>query len=208
MKSPFLVGLHYAFQTPDKLYFVLDFLNGGELYFHLRRKIRFDEKLAKFYIAEVILAIKCLHDSGIIYRDLKPENILLDHTGHIKLTDFGLSKLVEEEKQAFTFCGTPEYLAPEIIKGKGHDKSVDWWSLGAILYEMLTGRAPFVNKNKRKILIDVQTKQILMRKSFSPEVTDLLNHLLEKDPTMRLGYGKTDYREIMAHPFFAGLDWD
>ena len=165
--------------------------------------------MAKFYIAEILLALEVLHKNGIIYRDLKPEYILLDNTGHVKLTDFGLSKLCKwDDSMAYTFCGTPEYLAPEVIWGKGHDKSVDWWSLGAILYEMLCGKAPFVNKNKRKILQDVQTKPILMRKSFSKEATDLLKTLLEKDPKDRIGYGERDANEIKEHVFFDGMDWE
>jgi len=163
--SPFVVKLHYAFQNPDKLYFVMDFLNGGEMFTHIRKKIRFPEKRARFYWAELVLALKWLHDKGILYRDLKPENILLGNDGHIKITDFGLSKmnLGGENDQTFRFWGTPEYLAPEIIGQKGHDKTVDWWSLGAILYEMLSGRPPFFNKNKRQVLQDILYAPIVMK---------------------------------------------
>lgn len=122
--------LHYAFQTPEKLYFVIDFLNGGELFYHLRREQRFSEDRARFYAAEILLALECLHKNGIIYRDLKPENVLLDSEGHVKLTDFGLSKIREKENElTYTFCGTPEYLAPEIIKNEGYSKEVDFWAL-------------------------------------------------------------------------------
>ena len=127
---PFIVKLHFAFQTPSKLYFVMDFLNGGELFYHLKKEGRFSENRTVFYAAEILLALECLHKNGIIYRDLKPENVLLDSDGHIKLTDFGLSKQgVVGNRNTYTFCGTPEYLAPEIVKGKGHSKAVDWWSL-------------------------------------------------------------------------------
>ena len=130
LNNPFIVKLHYAFQTPEKLYFVIDFLNGGELFWHLRKDQRFSEERTKFYAAEIVLALECLHKNGIIYRDLKPENVLLDKDGHIKLTDFGLSKVgMQGDLMSYTFCGTPEYLAPEIVKGSGHNKSVDWWSL-------------------------------------------------------------------------------
>lgn len=131
--SPFIVKLHYAFQTDTKLYFVMDFLNGGELFFHLRKDQKFSERRACFYAAQMVEAIRCLHSNGVIYRDLKPENVLLDSQGNIKITDFGLSKQgVETNKKGaktYSFCGTPEYLAPEIIQGIGHDKAVDWWSL-------------------------------------------------------------------------------
>lgn len=134
--SPFIVKLHYAFQTPAKLYFVMDFLNGGELFYHLRKDQKFSERRACFYTAQLVEALRCLHRNGIIYRDLKPENVLLDHEGYIKITDFGLSKqgLATNKPGArtFSYCGTPEYLAPEIIQGVGHGKAADWWSLVSI----------------------------------------------------------------------------
>jgi serum/glucocorticoid-regulated kinase 1/serum/glucocorticoid-regulated kinase 2 len=131
VQNPFIVQLRFAFQTPDKLYMVMDFMNGGELFFHLRRSGRFTEDRARFYAAEILLALEYLHSITVIYRDLKPENVLLDEEGHLKISDFGLSKsgVTDESKKAFTFCGTPEYLAPEILKGIGHDKAVDFWSL-------------------------------------------------------------------------------
>jgi serine/threonine protein kinase len=130
LNNPFIVKLHYAFQTPERLYFIIDFLNGGELFYHLRREGRFTEDRTKFYTAEIILALECLHNAGIIYRDLKPENVLLDSDGHLKLTDFGLSKTgISGDNMSYTFCGTPEYLAPEVVRGVGHNKAVDFWSL-------------------------------------------------------------------------------
>jgi len=127
---------------------VLDYFNGGELFFHLKREGRFSEKRSKFYAAEICSALECLHSKGIIYRDLKPENILLDYEGHIKLTDFGLSKdSLKGEMITHTFCGTPEYLAPEVLQQQGHGKAVDWWSFGTLLYEMMTGLPPFYNQN-------------------------------------------------------------
>lgn len=140
VKHPFIVDLIYAFQTDGKLYLILEYLSGGELFVHLEREGIFMEDSASFYLAEIVLALEHLHRQGIIYRDLKPENVLLDAQGHVKLTDFGLCKeAVAEGGTTNTFCGTIEYMAPEILTRKGHGKAVDWWSLGALMYDMLTG---------------------------------------------------------------------
>ncbi|CAD8166179.1 unnamed protein product [Paramecium octaurelia] len=207
VKNPFIVQLHYAFQTRTKLYLIMDFLIGGELFFHLRRAFRFQEERAKFYAAELILAIEYLHKCDIIYRDLKPENILLDMEGHLKITDFGLSKInVKDDEKTNTFCGTPEYLAPEILLGGGHNKCVDWWSLGALLYEMLAGAPPFYSKDKTQMFKNRLEKPIEMKDWFSTAARSILNGLLQNDPTKRLGVNGS--QEIKDHEFFREIDWD
>jgi serine/threonine protein kinase len=144
--------LHYSFQTPDKLYLVMDFINGGELFYHLQSERRFSPERSRFYAAEIVLGLEHLHKNGIIYRDLKPENLLLDASGHVKMTDFGLSKEgLTNEDRTNTFCGTPEYLAPEVLDGKDYNKAVDWWSLGTLIYEMLTGLPPFYDEDVQKM---------------------------------------------------------
>lgn len=173
-------------------------------------KVKFPEKRARFYAAEIVLALKWLHDNGVLYRDLKPENIILGSDGHIKITDFGLSKmnLFKEDDLTFTFWGTPEYLAPEVIWQKGHDKTVDWWSLGTILYEMLIGRPPFYGKNKKKVLQDVMNAPITIKKNIGVFAKDLLKSLLERNPKKRIGYGPNGTEDIMNHPFFEPIDWE
>jgi p70 ribosomal S6 kinase len=147
------VDLAYAFQTGGKLYLILEYLSGGELFMQLEREGIFMEDTASFYLAEITLALEHLHSHGIIYRDLKPENILLDNNGHIKLTDFGLCKeSVDETSVTHTFCGTIEYMAPEILTRTGHAKAVDWWSLGALMFDMLTGAPPFTAENRKKTI--------------------------------------------------------
>ena len=207
LKSPFVVQLHYAFQTPDKVYFIVDYMHGGDLFLHLRKDHKFKESRAKFYIAQWILALKDMHKLGIIYRDLKLENIMLDKDGNIKLTDFGLSKLGIKNNQdkAYSFVGTPEYLAPEIIKGSGHSHQADWWSLGAIFYEMITGVSPFYNKNIEKTLDNILSKDIKIPGFVSKKAKSLILGLLERSPNRRLGATKID--DILNHEFFNDIDW-
>ena len=140
---PFLVGMSYVFQTDQKIFFVMRFVRGGELFMHLRQVTRFPEERARFYAIQVAMALGHLHSKNIIYRDLKPENILMDEDGYICLTDFGLAKVLEGNQMATSFCGTPDYLAPEILKETGHSFPVDWWALGILTYEMIVGFPPF-----------------------------------------------------------------
>jgi len=203
IQHPFIVGLHYAFQTSDKLYLILDFLSGGELFFHLQREGKFEEARAKFYIAEIGLALGHVHSQNVIYRDLKPENTVLDRYGHICLTDFGLAKTNIQDSTAQTFCGTPEYLAPEFLMGGGHGKAVDWWSLGILLYEMLSGLPPFYSDNVNEMYELILQKPLDFTEEFSPAAADLCTQLLERDPSKRL----QDVEKFKAHPFFADVDW-
>ncbi|XP_068604275.1 serine/threonine-protein kinase Sgk3 [Brachionichthys hirsutus] len=208
VKHPFLVGLHYSFQTRDKLYFVLDFVNGGELFFHLQRERTFPEPRAKFYIAEIASALGYLHSLNIVYRDLKPENILLDHEGHIVLTDFGLCKEgISQTDTTTTFCGTPEYLAPEVLRKQPYDNTVDWWCLGSVLYEMLFGLPPFYSRDTHEMYHNILHKKLAMRPGTSSTAWSLLQGLLEKERTQRLG-STDDFNEIRAHIFFSSINWD
>ncbi|KAH9932686.1 AGC/Akt protein kinase [Epithele typhae] len=175
VNNPFIVPLKFSFQSEQKLYLVLAFVNGGELFHHLQREQRFNEVRSRFYSAELLLALEHLHELDVVYRDLKPENILLDYTGHIALYEH--------------FCGTPEYLAPEILCGQGYNKTIDWWTLGVLLYEMLSGLPPFYDENT-----DTMYQKIL----HDPLI---LTGLLTRDPTQRLGVNGAE--EIKSHPFFA-----
>ena len=150
VNHPFIVGMDYVFQKAYRIYFVMDYIQGGELKKHLTQRTRFGDFQAKFYCAQIAIALGYLHKSGVIYRDLKPENILLDKDGYIKLADFGLAKIVSEgDRESNSFCGTPEYLSPEMIDGSGHDHTLDWWALGIITYEMLIGIPPFFSQDMR-----------------------------------------------------------
>ncbi len=163
---PFLMKLQYAFQTGRKLYLVLDYCPGGELFFHLSRFKRFPESVVRFYSAELVLALQHLHDSGIIYRDIKPENILLDRDGHLKLGDFGLAKdgINQATSGAQSVCGTPEYMAPEVISKAGHGTAVDWWGLGMLMYEMLTGLPPWYTKDRQKLFERLRSAPLVIPK--------------------------------------------
>ena len=206
LNHPFIAKLKFAFQDEKKLYLVTEFMQGGELYFHLKRNLYFKEKAVKFYMSQVLLAIEYLHKNGYIYRDLKPENILLDRDGNIKLTDFGLSKmLLNENNTTNTICGTKEYVAPEIIKGKPYNKSVDWFSFGIMLYEMICGNFPFNLKN-RVIDESIYQTKIDYPEKMSQEAKHTIEKLLEIEPEKRLGYNSEE--EIKKSEFFKEIDFD
>uniref|UniRef100_A0A803T3P4 non-specific serine/threonine protein kinase n=1 Tax=Anolis carolinensis TaxID=28377 RepID=A0A803T3P4_ANOCA len=190
VNHPFIVKLHYAFQTEGKLYLILDFLRGGDVFTRLSKEVMFTEEDVKFYLAELALALDHLHSLGIVYRDLKPENILLDEAGHIKLTDFGLSKeSVDQEKKAYSFCGTVEYMAPEVVNRRGHNQSADWWSFGVLMFEMLTGTLPFQGKDRNETMNMILKAKLGMPQFLSPEAQSLLRMLFKRNPANRLGNG-------------------
>ncbi|XP_017060522.1 ribosomal protein S6 kinase 2 beta [Drosophila ficusphila] len=203
----FIVRLHYAFQTPGKLYLILDFLRGGDLFTRLSKEVMFTEEDVKFYLAELALAMNHLHTLGIIYRDLKPENILLDEHGHIALTDFGLSKQPLDGSKTYSFCGTVEYMAPEIVNRKGHDFAADWWSFGVLMYEMLTGNLPFHGQTRQETMNQILRSKLGMPENLSPEAQSLLRALFKRNPQNRLGAGTQGILDIKAHCFFATIDW-
>lgn len=208
VNHPFLVSLHYSFQTMDKLYFVLDFLNGGELFFHLQRERSFPEPRARFYASEIASALGYLHQKSIIYRDLKPENLLLDKFGHVVLTDFGLCKEgIRAKDTTTTFCGTPEYLAPEVILKKPYDATVDWWCLGSVLYEMLFGLPPFYSRNQKEMYERILNQPLSVPNLASNQARDILTGMLKKNRLERLG-SKFDFEEIRNHEFFSPIDWE
>lgn len=209
LKHPFLVGLHYSFQTREKLYFVLDYVNGGELFFHLQREKNFSEARTRFYASEITAAISFMHKQNIVYRDLKPENILLDRNGHIVLTDFGLCKEnVQPGETTSTFCGTPEYLAPEVLRKQDYGRAVDWWCLGAVTYEMMVGLPPFYSRDVDEMYDKILNDRLRFPYYVSGAARELLIGLLERDPAARLGSSPADASEIKAAAFFAGIDWD
>lgn len=209
-ESPFIVGLKFSFQTPSDLYLVTDYMSGGELFWHLQKEGRFDEKRAKFYIAELILAIEHLHRNDIVYRDLKPENILLDANGHIALCDFGLSKAnLTKNDTTNTFCGTTEYLAPEVLLDEqGYTKMVDFWSLGVLVFEMCCGWSPFYAEDTQQMYKNIAFGKVRFpRDTLSLEGRNFVKGLLNRNAKHRLGANE-DAEELKRHPFFNDIDWD
>lgn len=205
---PFLTSLKYSFTTEDRLCFVMEYVNGGELFFHLSKERQFSEERTKFYGAEIISAIDYLHKRGIIYRDLKLENLLLDKDGHIKIADFGLCKEdIEWGKFTKTFCGTPEYLAPEVLEDNDYGRSVDWWGVGVVMYEMIVGRLPFYNSDHDILFELILMDEVRFPKSISEDAKSLLGGLLVKDPLSRLGGGPEDAEAVKSHAFFASINW-
>ncbi|XP_071946289.1 ribosomal protein S6 kinase beta-1-like [Antedon mediterranea] len=208
VKHPFIVDLIYAFQTGGKLYLILEYLSGGELFMHLEREGIFMEDTASFYLSEIVLALEHLHKQGIIYRDLKPENIMLNAQGHVVLTDFGLCKeSVEDGDMTHTFCGTIEYMAPEILTRSGHAKAVDWWSLGALMFDMLVGAPPFTTDNRKKTIEKILKGKLVLPPYLTPEAKDIIRKLLKRHPNARLGSGPEDAEKIKKHSFFRNTNW-
>ncbi|KAF1927320.1 Pkinase-domain-containing protein [Didymella exigua CBS 183.55] len=207
VKHPFLITLWGTFQDSKNLYMVMDFVEGGELFSLLRKSQRFPNPVAKFYAAEVTLALDYLHSHNIIYRDLKPENLLLDRHGHLKITDFGFAKEVPDI--TWTLCGTPDYLAPEVVASKGYNKSVDWWSLGILIFEMLCGFTPFWDGGSpMKIYENILKSRVKYPPYIHPDAHDLLQKLITPDLTKRLGNLHGGSKDVMNHPWFAEVTWD
>ncbi|KAI0166172.1 Pkinase-domain-containing protein [Xylariaceae sp. FL1272] len=207
VKHPFLITLWGTFQDAKNLYMVMDFVEGGELFSLLRKSGRFPNPVAKFYAAEVTLALEYLHSKHIIYRDLKPENLLLDRHGHLKITDFGFAKRVPDK--TWTLCGTPDYLAPEVVSNKGYNKSVDWWSLGILIYEMLCGYTPFWDSGSpMKIYENILRGKVKYPAYVHPDAQDLLERLITPDLTKRLGNLYAGPQDVKSHAWFAEVTWD
>lgn len=208
-RHAFLVSAHYTFQTPQKIFMVLDYVPGGELFGRLKEEGRFSEKRTMLYAAEILLGLGHLHKLDFIYRDLKPENILVDSNGHLRITDFGLVKTQMHCKTTTTtFCGTPEYIAPEMLQQQPYTRAVDWWSFGILVFEMLTGLPPFYDENTNKMYRMILTDQVVFPSYVSEEAKDFISKLLDRNPETRLGASEEDVEEIKRHPFFSSLNWN
>lgn len=203
---PFIVNLFGTFQDDTYLYMILEYVNGGEFFTHLRREGRLDNNRAKFYAASVVLIFQHLHKVDVIYRDLKPENLLLDHQGYLKITDFGFAKKVTFK--TYTLCGTPEYIAPEVLLNKGHGKGVDWWTLGILMYEMLSGSPPFMDDDHMEIYHKILEGKVQFQKFFDRQSKALIKRMLCADLTKRYGCLKNGAKDIMNHKWFNGFKFE
>lgn len=207
MNHPFIVRLNYAFQNQNKLFLILDYCPGGDLGKMLTKKRRLPEEIVRIYVSEIVLGIEALHSKNIIFRDLKPDNVVMDKDGHALLTDFGLSRQGVDQNFAKSFCGSVAYLAPEMLAKAGHNKTIDWYLVGVLFYELLVGIPPFFSKNREEMFNNIKSGPLLIPKNLSPEAKDLMKRLLCRNPKNRLGsqFGAV---EVKSHPFFNGLNWD
>lgn len=205
ISHPFIVDLYATFQDSLNVYMLMSHIPGGELFTHLRRAQRFTPDVTRFYLATIVLALRYLHSHNVIYRDLKPENLLLDSRGYLKLTDFGFAKVVED--RTWTLCGTPEYLAPEIIQSDGHGKAADWWACGILCYEMLVGYPPFFDESPYGIYEKILKGQIHWPRTMDRLSKDLIRAFLNPDRTQRLGNMIGGPQDVLDHPWFRGVDW-
>lgn len=205
---PYLTALYCSFQTEDRLFLVMEYVNGGDLMFQIQKARKFNEERSRFYAAEVVLALQYLHQNGVIYRDLKLDNVLLDKDGHIKLADFGMCKeSMKPGGYTNTFCGTPDYIAPEILQEKPYGFSVDWWALGVLMYEMMAGQPPFEADNEDDLFESIKHDDVLYPVWLSKEAVSILKGFMTKNCTKRLGCTASGEQSILDHPFFRDIDW-
>lgn len=205
VEHPFIVNLSATYKDAKSLYMLMEYVPGGEIFSHLRKAGRFSNDTTRFFAGSIVLAIQYLHAKDIVYRDLKPENLLLDARGYLKITDFGFAKKVVD--RMWTLCGTPEYLAPEIIQSKGHGKGVDWWALGILIYELLAGYPPFYDENPFGIYQKILAGRLEFPRHFDPHAKDLVRKLLSADRTKRIGNLRNGAEDIKRHKWFKGFDW-
>ncbi len=206
LACPFIIRLYSTFQDETYLYMLLEYAIGGELFTYLRRAGRFSISSTRFYASQIVLALEYLHSLGIVYRDLKPENLLLDARGNLKIADFGFAKVIPDNR-TWTLCGTPEYLAPEIIIGRGHGRPVDWWALGVLIYEMAAGYPPYYDETPFQIYEKILAGRLEFPDHFDEPLKDLLTGLLIADPARRLGCGVGGAEDVKSHVWFTGVDW-
>ncbi|XP_046401711.1 cAMP-dependent protein kinase catalytic subunit 3 [Ischnura elegans] len=205
VNHPFIVQLRWCHKDSSFLYMLFEYVCGGELFSYLRNAGRFSASTGNFYATEIVSALEYLHSQSVVYRDLKPENLLLDQDGHLKITDFSFAKKLTD--RTWTLCGTPEYLAPEIIQSKGHNKAVDWWALGVLIYEMLSGYPPFFDDNPFGIYEKILAAKVEWPRHLDPVAKDLVKKLLVQDRTKRLGNMKNGAEDVKRHRWFKGVDW-